>query len=47
MGATNEFLASVPRREDDKRDWPVELKARTVAETLIDGRDCQCGCKAV
>lgn len=26
MGATNEFLASAPRRADDKRDWPVELK---------------------
>ena len=37
MGATSEFLASVPRRADGKRDWPVELKARIVAETLIEG----------
>lgn len=27
MGATNEFLARVPRRADGKRDWPSELKA--------------------
>ena len=37
MGATNEFLARVPRRSDGKRDWPPELKARIVAETLIEG----------
>jgi transposase len=37
MGATSEFLASVPRRSDGKRDWPPELKARIVAETLIEG----------
>ena len=37
MGATGEFLARVPRRSDGKRDWPPELKARIVAETLIDG----------
>lgn len=37
MGATNEFLASVPRRSDAKRNWPPELKARIVAETLIEG----------
>ena len=37
MGATSEFLASVPRRADGKRDWPAELKARIVAETLIEG----------
>ena len=37
MGATSEFLASVPRRADGKRNWPRELKARIVAETLIEG----------
>jgi len=37
MGATSEFLARVPRRTDGKRDWPPELKARIVAETLIKG----------
>ena len=37
MGATSEFLARVPRRTDGKRDWPAELKARIVAETLIEG----------
>ena len=37
MGATSEFLARVPRRTDGKRDWPPELKARIVVETLIEG----------
>ncbi|MDD9731235.1 transposase [Mameliella sp. AT18] len=37
MGATSEFLAMVPRRADGKRNWPPELKARIVAETLIEG----------
>ena len=37
IGATSEFLARVPRRTDGKRDWPPELKARIVAETLIEG----------
>ena len=37
MGATNEFLARTPRRADGKRDWPLELKVRIVAETLIEG----------
>lgn len=37
MGATSEFLARVPRRTDGKRNWPRELKARIVAETLIEG----------
>ncbi|SHL02897.1 transposase [Roseovarius marisflavi] len=37
MVATSEFLARVPRRADGKRSWPPELKARIVAETLIEG----------
>lgn len=37
MGAMSEFVASVPRRADGKRNWPPELKARIVAETLIEG----------
>ena len=37
MGATSEFLAREPRRADGKRTWPPELKARIVAETLIEG----------
>jgi len=37
MVATSVFLARVPRRSDGKRDWPPELKARIVAETLIEG----------
>ena len=37
MEATNEFLARIPRSSDGKRRWPVELKARIVAETLIEG----------
>ncbi len=37
MGAISEFLTSVPRRADGKRNWPPELKARIVAETLIEG----------
>lgn len=37
MEATNEFLARIPRSSDGKRRWPVEFKARIVAETLIEG----------
>ncbi len=37
MGVTSEFLAMVPRRADGKRNWPPELKARIVAESLIEG----------
>lgn len=37
MGATGEFLAPVRRRSDGKRDWPLELKAQIVAQTLIEG----------
>ncbi|WP_439150675.1 transposase [Sulfitobacter sp.] len=37
MGATSECLTPVPRRSDGKREWPLDLKARVVAETLIAG----------
>jgi transposase len=37
MEATNEFLTRIPRGSDGKRRWPFELKARIVAETLIEG----------
>ena len=37
MEATNEFLVRIPRSSDGKRRWPLELKARIVAETLIEG----------
>ena len=37
MGVMSECLASAPRRLDGKRNWPPELKARIVAETLIEG----------
>jgi len=37
MEATNEFLARIPRSSGGKRHWPLELKARIVAETLLEG----------
>ena len=37
MGAISAFLARLPRRADGKRNWPPGLKARIVAETLIEG----------
>ena len=37
MVATNEFRARILRRADGQRDWPTELKARIIAETLIEG----------
>jgi len=37
MVASSEFLARIRRRSDGKRNWPLELKARVVAETLIEG----------
>ena len=37
MVATNEFLTGVPCSSGGARRWPIELKARIVAETLIEG----------
>ncbi|WP_386630133.1 transposase [Sulfitobacter geojensis] len=37
MEAMNEFLADAVRGPKGQRRWPDELKARIVAETLIDG----------
>ena len=36
MGATNEFFAKIPGSSDGKRRWFLELKVRTVAETLVE-----------
>ncbi|MFK7754969.1 MAG: transposase [Sedimentitalea sp.] len=33
----NAFDARILSRSDGKRRWPVKLKARIVAETLIEG----------
>lgn len=37
MVATNEFLTRIPRGSGGARRRPLELKARVVAETLIEG----------
>ena len=37
MVATNEFLTGVLCSSGGARRWPIELKARIVAETLIEG----------
>lgn len=37
MEATSASLATVPCGSDGRRSWPLELKVKVVAETLIDG----------
>ena len=37
MVDTDEFLTRIPQRPDGKRNWPIELKARIVAEMLVKG----------
>ena len=37
MEALSEFLTRIPRSSNGKRRWPLELKARIVAETLSEG----------
>ena len=37
LGATSALLARVLQWVDDKRNWPPDLKARIVAEMLIQG----------
>lgn len=37
MEAMNEFLVDAARGRRGQRRWPDELKARIVAETLVDG----------
>tara|TARA_R110002051_G_scaffold25371_4_gene61939 strand:+ start:498 stop:800 length:303 start_codon:yes stop_codon:yes gene_type:complete len=36
MVAKNEFITIIPRSSGGARRWPFELKARIVAETLIE-----------
>ncbi|MBL4811249.1 MAG: transposase, partial [Rhodobacteraceae bacterium] len=37
MEALSELLTRIPRSSNGKRQWPLELKARIVAETLSEG----------
>ena len=37
MVASSELLARIPRRSDGMRRWSLDLKARVVAETFIEG----------
>lgn len=38
MRASGEALARRARRSGGKRDWALDLKARIVTETLIEGQ---------
>lgn len=47
MEATNAFLARIPRSSNSKRRWSLELKARIVAETLIEDASVKWGSQAI
>ena len=38
METKNELLVDVPRSSNGQRRWPDAVKARIVAETLVEGK---------